>query len=111
MVRTKADAGGSSGSRKAVGGNAPRKALGGAGPSCDSASPSGKSGKYAGGNPVCPRPTPEWQKGIGGFLSKKVVTKDKENTIPNDDIEILESSSSKAGSSKDVEPGNSNADS
>ena len=25
-------------------------------------------GKYAGGNSVCDRPTPDWQKGIGGFL-------------------------------------------
>ena len=24
--------------------------------------------KYAGGNPVCPRPTPEWQKGIAGEI-------------------------------------------
>jgi hypothetical protein len=24
--------------------------------------------KHAGGNPYCPRPTPEWQKGIGTFL-------------------------------------------
>lgn len=30
---------------------------------------SGK-GKYAGGNPVCQRPTPDWQKGISTFLTK-----------------------------------------
>ncbi|GIY60585.1 hypothetical protein CEXT_9951 [Caerostris extrusa] len=31
----------------------------------------GKSDKYSGGNPYCPRPTPEWQKPITGFFSKK----------------------------------------
>lgn len=109
MVRTKADAGGSSGSRKAVGGNAPRKALGGAGPSSAGASPSGKAaGKYAGGNPVCPRPTPDWQKGIGGFLSKQK-SSDKENTEPSSDLEIIETD--KAGSSKEPAAGSSKDDS
>lgn len=109
MVRTKADAGGSSGSRKAVGGNAPRKALGGAGPSSAGASPSGKAAaKYAGGNPVCPRPTPEWQKGIGGFLSNKN-TSDKENTVPSTDVEITETS--RTGSSKEPAAGSSKDDS
>jgi len=30
----------------------------------------GKAGRYAGGNPVCSRPTPEWQKGISTFMKK-----------------------------------------
>jgi hypothetical protein len=30
----------------------------------------GKAGKYAGGNSVCVRPKPEWQKGISTFLKK-----------------------------------------
>lgn len=57
----------------------------------------GKGGnKYAGGNPVCPRPTPDWQKGIGMFLSpSKTKAADKENAEPNTDIEITEVS--KAG--------------
>ncbi|XP_045163073.1 PCNA-associated factor-like isoform X2 [Mercenaria mercenaria] len=117
MVRTKADAGCSSGSRKAIGGNAPRKALGGAGPSSAGASPSGKAaGKYAGGNPVCPRPTPEWQKGIGGFFTQPDIS-DKENTEPtvsdtskagsSKDVEACSSKDVEAGSSKDVEAGSS----
>ncbi|KAH3824044.1 PCNA-associated factor-like [Dreissena polymorpha] len=110
MVRTKADAGGSSGSRKAIGGNAPRKAFGGASSSSSDASPSGKgAGKYAGGNPVCPRPTPDWQKGIGTFLSPGKSKKDKENSEPNTDgIEVMETDS--AGSSKDVAAGSSKDD-
>jgi len=36
---------------------------------------SGKAGRYVGGNPVCARPTPEWQKGISSFM-KKVPDKD-----------------------------------
>ncbi|XP_078055978.1 PCNA-associated factor [Mustelus asterias] len=100
MVRTKADgpSASSTGSyRKAVAARAPRKALG-----CTSTanssltSPGKKEGKYAGGNPVCPRPTPKWQKGIGEFFgggpSKQP---EKENTVPSDD----EASSSKAGTS------------
>lgn len=38
------------------------------------------AGKYAGGNPVCPRPTPDWQKGINSFFSKK--PSNKENQEP-----------------------------
>ena len=43
---------------------------------------SGKAGRYAGGNPVCARPTPEWQKGISTFMKKlpdKEVEDDGEN--------------------------------
>ena len=49
---------------------------------------SGKANKYAGGNAYCPRPTPDWQKGISGFLSPGR-SKDKENTEPNNDVEIV----------------------
>ncbi|XP_052760204.1 PCNA-associated factor-like [Mya arenaria] len=106
MVRTKADGGGgSSGSRKAVGGSAPRKALGGAGSSSAGASPSGKNAKYGGGNPAIQRPTPDWQKGIGSFLSPGKSKVDKENAQPSDDVEIT--GSSEAGCSKDIEAGSS----
>ncbi|PVD39306.1 hypothetical protein C0Q70_01935 [Pomacea canaliculata] len=41
--------------------------------------------KYAGGNPVCPRPTPDWQKGIDSFFTKKPA--DKENEEPDEEAE------------------------
>ncbi|XP_067829363.1 PCNA-associated factor isoform X4 [Heptranchias perlo] len=99
MVRTKADGPSvSTGSfRKAVAARAPRKALG-----CTSTanisltSPGKKENKYAGGNPVCPRPTPKWQKGIGEFFGGPSKQPEKENTVPSDD----EPSGSEAGTSK-----------
>uniref|UniRef100_UPI00398EEEDE PCNA-associated factor n=1 Tax=Pristiophorus japonicus TaxID=55135 RepID=UPI00398EEEDE len=99
MVRTKADGPSvSTGSfRKAVAARAPRKALG-----CTSTanisltSPGKKENKYAGGNSVCPRPTPKWQKGIGEFFGGPSKQPEKENTVPSDD----EPNSSKAGTSK-----------
>ncbi|KAF3855437.1 hypothetical protein F7725_023492 [Dissostichus mawsoni] len=47
-------------------------------------------GKYAGGNLVCPRPTPDWQKGIGDFFGgpprkpeeEKNLKPEKENLKP-----------------------------
>jgi len=42
----------------------------------------GKAGRYAGGNSVCVRPMPEWQKGISTFMKKlpdKEVEADGEN--------------------------------
>ena len=45
-------------------------------------------GKYAGGNSACVRPTPDWQKGIGLFLTKKPV--DKENTVPETEDQNME---------------------
>ena len=45
-------------------------------------------GKYAGGNPVCPRPTPTWQKGIGDFFGgpgrilEKEDEENQENQLP-----------------------------
>ncbi|XP_077988639.1 PCNA-associated factor-like [Glandiceps talaboti] len=84
MVRTKADGS----SRKAVAAKAPRKALTSSAPSTSFTSP-GKSGgkaKYAGGNSVCPRPTPSWQKGINSFVivSPSRKNKDKENEEPSE---------------------------
>ncbi|XP_072726466.1 PCNA-associated factor isoform X1 [Ciconia boyciana] len=67
MVRTKADCGGAY--RKVLAARAPRKVLGSsslnAGPS-----PAAKRGEgcRGGGNPVCMRPVPTWQRGIGEFL-------------------------------------------
>ncbi|XP_014772888.1 PCNA-associated factor isoform X1 [Octopus bimaculoides] len=51
---------------KAVAARAPRKSLG----PCTSSEPSSPStsNKYSGGNPVCSRPTPEWQKNITNFF-------------------------------------------
>jgi hypothetical protein len=70
----------------AVAAKAPRKVLaassgGGMG---GMGSPSGKVSKYAGGNAVCPRPTPDWQKGIGAFVVRKPAA-EKENSEPADE--------------------------
>ncbi|KAG8440330.1 hypothetical protein GDO86_006182 [Hymenochirus boettgeri] len=95
MVRTKADSAGPSAStgsyRKAVAARAPRKALGSS-PSVSNhvTSPSGKKSenKYAGGNPVCVRPTPAWQKGIGEFFGSPSTSQpEKENRLPSEDEE------------------------
>lgn len=40
--------------------------------------------KYAGGNPVCPRPTPTWQKGIGDFFGGPPRKFEKENQSPQE---------------------------
>lgn len=40
--------------------------------------------KYAGGNPVCPRPTPTWQKGIGDFFGGPPRKPEKENQMPQE---------------------------
>ncbi|KAG7250071.1 hypothetical protein CRUP_024426 [Coryphaenoides rupestris] len=54
-------------------------------------------GKYAGGNPVCPRPTPTWQKGIGDFFGGPGRIPEKENQLPlvEDDEEAGGSGTSK----------------
>ncbi|XP_065498155.1 PCNA-associated factor [Caloenas nicobarica] len=68
MARTKAAAGPAP-FRKVLAARAPRKVLGStslnAGPS-----PTAKrgDGRRGGGNPVCVRPVPAWQRGIGEFL-------------------------------------------
>uniref|UniRef100_W5L4X7 PCNA-associated factor n=1 Tax=Astyanax mexicanus TaxID=7994 RepID=W5L4X7_ASTMX len=90
MVRTKADSVPGS-YRKAVAASAPRKSLG-ASSSANSSSSSSQAGtpaknKYAGGNPVCPRPTPTWQKGIGDFFGGPPRKPEKENQDPVSDGE------------------------
>uniref|UniRef100_A0A8W8KID8 PCNA-associated factor n=2 Tax=Magallana gigas TaxID=29159 RepID=A0A8W8KID8_MAGGI len=113
MVRTKADGGSSSASRKVVAARAPRKALGGSGPSSSASnSPSGKSAKYAGGNSACPRPTPDWQKGINSFFQSP--QKGKENQSPSDSESAgggsSQGSSSSASSCPDSGPSCSSDD-
>ncbi|KAG7468304.1 hypothetical protein MATL_G00141430 [Megalops atlanticus] len=89
MVRTKADSVPAT-YRKAVAASAPRKSLG----ASSSANTAGSSqsgtpakNKYAGGNPVCPRPTPTWQKGIGDFFGGPSRKPEKENQLPVSDEE------------------------
>ncbi|KAM9854205.1 PCNA-associated factor [Aulostomus maculatus] len=85
MVRTKADSVPAS-YRKAVAASAPRKSLGS---SSTNSSSSGQAAtpaksKYAGGNPVCPRPTPTWQRGIGDFFGGPSRKPEKENQRPQE---------------------------
>ena len=62
---------------------------GGSSPS-SSLSPSSKTRRYAGGNPVCARPTPEWQKGISTFM-KRLPDKEVKVEVENQpDIEVTE---------------------
>ncbi|KAE8617391.1 hypothetical protein XENTR_v10009058 [Xenopus tropicalis] len=104
MVRTKADSAGSSASsgsyRKAVAARAPRKTFGSSSSGSNHVtSPTGKKSesKYAGGNPVCVRPTPTWQKGIGEFFGSPSTSQpEKENRIPSDDEEAGGSGAGKA---------------
>ncbi|KAM9572329.1 PCNA-associated factor-like [Salvelinus alpinus] len=89
MVRTKADSVPGT-YRKAVAASAPRKSLGAS--SSANALSSSQAGtpaksKFAGGNPVCPRPTPTWQKGIGDFFGGPSRKPDKENHLPQSDDE------------------------
>ncbi|XP_062858934.1 PCNA-associated factor [Trichomycterus rosablanca] len=91
MVRTKADSVPGA-YRKAVAASAPRKSLGASSSGNASSSSSSTSGtpgksKYAGGNPVCPRPTPQWQKGIGDFFGGPGRKPEKENVHPVSDEE------------------------
>ncbi|XP_055789767.1 PCNA-associated factor-like isoform X1 [Salvelinus fontinalis] len=74
----------------AVAASAPRKSLGAS--SSANALSSSQAGtpaksKFAGGNPVCPRPTPTWQKGIGDFFGGPSRKPDKENHLPQSDDE------------------------
>ncbi|XP_051547869.1 PCNA-associated factor-like [Myxocyprinus asiaticus] len=91
MVRTKADSVPAT-YRKAVAASAPRKSLGASGSVNAHSSGGAQSGtpaknKYAGGNPVCPRPTPIWQKGIGDFFGGPSRKPEKENLHPASDDE------------------------
>uniref|UniRef100_A0A671PQK4 PCNA-associated factor n=1 Tax=Sinocyclocheilus anshuiensis TaxID=1608454 RepID=A0A671PQK4_9TELE len=87
MVRTKADSVPGA-YRKAVAASAPRKSLGASGSvnahSSGAQSGTPAKGKYAGGNPVCLRPTPTWQKGIGDFFGGPS-RKPEENLHPASD--------------------------
>ncbi|KAH1183626.1 hypothetical protein KIL84_014242 [Mauremys mutica] len=87
MVRTKADCGGAGGAyRKVVAARAPRKALGSSSANAGPSPPAKKvESKYAGGNPVCVRPTPTWQKGIGEFFGQSSRHAEKENQMPDDE--------------------------
>lgn len=84
MVRTKADSVPGT-YRKVVASRAPRKVLGSS-TSANSTSLSSRKAenKYAGGNPVCVRPTPKWQKGIGEFFRLSAKDSEKENRIPEE---------------------------
>ncbi|KAM6409631.1 PCNA-associated factor [Rhynochetos jubatus] len=77
MVRTKADCGAAY--RKVLASRAPRKVLGSgshnAGPSPPAKRGESRRGR---GNPVCVRPVPAWQRGIGEFLQEL----QKENREP-----------------------------
>ncbi|XP_019729505.1 PCNA-associated factor isoform X1 [Hippocampus comes] len=91
MVRTKADSVPGS-YRKAVAASAPRKSLGSsvANTAASSSSPQSSTpakNKYAGGNPVCVRPTPTWQKGIGDFFGGPGTKPEKENQKPHEEEE------------------------
>lgn len=46
------------------------KNFGGSSSRVDFGSPSSKKDKIVGGNPVCPQPTPDWQKTINSFFTK-----------------------------------------
>uniref|UniRef100_A0A8C2NQY2 PCNA-associated factor n=1 Tax=Capra hircus TaxID=9925 RepID=A0A8C2NQY2_CAPHI len=84
MVRTKADSVPGR-YRKVVASRAPRKVLGSS-TSANSTPLSSRKveNKYAGGNPVCVRPTPKWQKGIGEFFRLSPKDSEKENRIPEE---------------------------
>lgn len=58
--------------------------------------------KYAGGNSVCDRPTPDWQKGIGGFLLQSPKAKGKENSTPSDEVEAGGNSECSSSQSSDA---------
>lgn len=85
MVRTRADT--LPGTyRKVVAARAPRKVLGSSTSASNFTSSSSRKAehKYSGGNPVCVRPTPKWQKGIGEFFRLSPKDSDKENRIPEE---------------------------
>ncbi|MEQ2303990.1 hypothetical protein AMECASPLE_022421 [Ameca splendens] len=107
MVRTKADSVPAS-YRKAVAASAPRKSLGSSSANVSSPSSSNSStlakNKYAGGNPVCPRPTPTWQKGIGDFFGGPPRKMEKENQNPTESDEEEAGGSGMSKSSRKSKP-------
>ncbi|EAW77683.1 hCG2039386, isoform CRA_d, partial [Homo sapiens] len=72
--------------KRLVAARAPRKVLGSSTSATNSTSVSSRKAenKYAGGNPVCVRPTPKWQKGIGEFFRLSPKDSEKENQIPEE---------------------------
>ncbi|XP_021263011.1 PCNA-associated factor isoform X2 [Numida meleagris] len=70
MARTKASSGPGA-FRKVLVGRAPRKVLGSGRLNAARSPPTPrppKPGRHIRGNPVCVRPVPDWQRGIGEFL-------------------------------------------
>ncbi|GIY03481.1 hypothetical protein CDAR_622631 [Caerostris darwini] len=103
MARTKADA------AKKAGGKAPRKIHVLRNETGSAKGGKGKSDRYSGGNPYCPRPTPEWQKPITGFFSKKP---NNGNTSEEQKVEnSLTSSDEKMESNTSFEESNQNGSS
>lgn len=106
MVRTKA----SSGAGRVTVEKAPRKNFGGTSSRIDLGSPSSKKDKYAGGNPVCPRPTPNWQKPIDTFFTNTKTNSDSEKS-PDKTKSNTEKSLDKTNlniEKENVNPGSSN---
>ncbi|XP_008570337.1 PREDICTED: PCNA-associated factor-like isoform X1 [Galeopterus variegatus] len=72
--------------RKVVASRAPRKVLGSSTSAINSTTLSltKAENKYAGGNPVCVRPTPKRQKGTSKFFRSSPKDSEKENQIPEE---------------------------
>uniref|UniRef100_A0A8D0GC73 PCNA-associated factor n=1 Tax=Sphenodon punctatus TaxID=8508 RepID=A0A8D0GC73_SPHPU len=69
-----------------VAARAPRKALGSSSANVGGSPPAKRvESKYAGGNPVCVRPTPPWQKGIEEFFKLSSKHAEKENQLPDEE--------------------------
>uniref|UniRef100_A0A8C6HSI8 PCNA-associated factor n=1 Tax=Mus spicilegus TaxID=10103 RepID=A0A8C6HSI8_MUSSI len=69
--------------QKALASQAPRKVPGSSTFVTNSSSSSRKAeNKYAGGNPVCVRPTPKWQKGIWEIFRLSPKESKEESQIP-----------------------------
>lgn len=108
MVRTKANCG----AMRATAEKATRKNFGGTSSRLDLGSPSSKKDKMIGGNPVCPQPTPNWQKPINNFFTKSSKPEDnrmecnKENVSPAKRRIADERTEDQATSSHKVSKGN-----
>nr|CAB3258526.1 PCNA-associated factor-like [Phallusia mammillata] len=91
MVRTKANT--ASASVRVAAEKAPRKNFSSGRSSSDFSSPSGKKEKHSvGGNPVCARPTPTWQKPIASFFTATLKQQpekpeQEKNETPKDTVE------------------------
>ncbi|KAJ8320697.1 hypothetical protein KUTeg_002284 [Tegillarca granosa] len=56
-------------------------------------------------NPVCPRPTPEWQKGIGSFFQSPNKGKENSEPTPLADEEESEPGCSSSSQNSEMEAG------